>query len=233
MPSSLRCWWIPCGTESGASCFCTPNRNGFFYVLDRTNGSLLRATPFVRKLTWAREIGPDGRPVMNPDQEPTTAGTRVCPSLRGATNWFSAAFAPETGLYYVQTLEKCDVFRKESSPWRAGQGYIGGTFQTAPDDTPQKILRAIDVETGTIAWELPQIGMGESWSGTLATSTGLVFFGDETGAFVAADNRTGKVLWRFQANETWKASPMTYQFDGKQYVAIASGANIIAFGLPD
>lgn len=209
------------------------NRNGFFYVLDRTNGKLLRATPFVRKLTWAREIGPDGRPVVNPDQEPTIAGTRVCPSLRGASNWFSAAFAPETGLYYVQTLEKCDIFHKESSPWRAGEGYMGGTFQTAPDDTPQKILRAIDVETGKIAWELPQIGPGDSWAGTLATATGLVFFGDETGAFVVADNRTGKVLWRFQTNETWKASPMTYMFDAKQYVAIASGANIIAFGLPD
>lgn len=209
------------------------NRNGFFYVLDRTDGKLLLAKPFVQKLTWAREIGPDGRPVVNPDQEPSAAGTRICPSLRGATNWFSAAFAPETGLYYVQTLEKCDIFRKEPEPWRAGGGYMGGTSQTAPDDTPRKILRAIDIQTGRIVWELPQIGPGDSWAGTLATATGLVFFGDETGAFAAADNRTGKVLWRFQTNETWKASPMTYLFDGKQYVAIASGSNIIAFALPD
>ena len=82
------------------------NRNGFFYVLDRTNGALLRAKPFVKKLTWAREIGPDGRPVLNPGQEPTPEGTRVCPAVEGATNWFSTSFNPTTGLYYVQTLEK-------------------------------------------------------------------------------------------------------------------------------
>jgi alcohol dehydrogenase (cytochrome c) len=75
------------------------NRNGFFYVLDRTNGALLLAKPFVKKLTWAREIGPDGRPVLNPGQEPTPAGTKVCPAVEGATNWFSTSFNPATGLF--------------------------------------------------------------------------------------------------------------------------------------
>ena len=97
------------------------NRNGFFYVLDRTNGKLLLAKPFVKKLTWAREIDADGRPVRNPDQEPTT-GNKVCPSLEGATNWFSTAFLPSTGLYYVQTLEKCGVYTKAPAPWKAGAG---------------------------------------------------------------------------------------------------------------
>ena len=88
------------------------NRNGFFYVLDRTNGKLLLAKPFVKKLTWAREIDADGRPVRNPNQEPTIAGNKICPSLEGATNWFSTAFLPATGLYYVQALEKCGVYTK-------------------------------------------------------------------------------------------------------------------------
>ena len=80
-------------------------------------------------------------------------------------------------------------------------------------------------------WELPQPGPGESWGGTLATSTGLVFFGEEGGAFMAADAVSGKPLWGFPTNQLWKASPMTYQFDGRQYIAVASGANVIAFGL--
>src|SRR5882762_1931647 len=83
------------------------NRNGFFYVLDRGQGQLLLAKAFVKKLTWAREIGPDGRPILVPDQEPNPEGRTVCPAVEGATNWFSTSFNPATGLYYVQALEKC------------------------------------------------------------------------------------------------------------------------------
>ena len=96
---------------------------------------------------------------------------------------------------------------------------------------PQKILRAINIETGKIAWELPQIGPANSWGGTLATRSGLVFFGEDSGALMAVDASTGKPLWKFQANQPWKASPMTYSFDGKQYIAVASGSSVIAFAL--
>jgi alcohol dehydrogenase (cytochrome c) len=207
------------------------NRNGFFYVLDRTNGKLLLAKPFVKKLTWAREIGPNGRPVLNPDQAPTTEGNKACPALEGAANWFSTSFNPATGFYYVQTLEKCDVFRKIDVPWQAGKGYMGGSSRQAPGEPAQKILRAIDIATGKIAWELPEAGPGASWGGTLSTAGGIVIFAEESGALAAADAVTGAPLWRFQANQLWKASPMTYVFDGKQHVAIASGSNIISFGL--
>ena len=95
------------------------NRNGFFYVLDRTNGKLLRATPLVKKLTWAKGIGEDGRPIMTPNNEPTLEGNRICPPLEGATNWFSPSFNPQTGLFYVQTLEKCAIFRKTPTEWAA------------------------------------------------------------------------------------------------------------------
>jgi alcohol dehydrogenase (cytochrome c) len=207
------------------------NRNGFFYVLDRTNGKLLLAKPFVKKLTWAREIDPNGRPVRNPNQEPTTAGNRICPAVEGATNWFSTAYLPTTRLYYVQTLEKCGLYTKTPAPWKAGAGYFGGSAEGAPNESPQKILRAIDIETGNIVWELPQTGPADSWGGTLATASGLIFFGEDSGAFMAVDASTGKPLWEFQTNQTWKASPMTYVFDGKQYIAVASGSNIISFGL--
>ena len=208
------------------------NRNGFFYVFDRTDGKLLLAKPFVRNLTWASEVGADGRPVKLPNQEPSAAGTKVCPSQDGATNWFSPSYNPATGLYYVQTFEKCSVYTKrDPGTWQAGREYLGGSQHRPPGEKPERILKAIDIGTGKVAWELPQPGPAESWGGTLSTVTGLVIFGEEGGALMAADAVSGKPLWSFPTNQTWKASPMTYMFDGKQYVAIASGSNIIAFGV--
>ena len=210
------------------------NRNGFFYVLDRTNGKLLLAKPFVKNITWASGIAPDGRPVKLPHQEPTEAGTKVCPSQDGATNWFSPSYNPITGLFYVQTFEKCSVYTKRDQPdWEAGKAYLGGSQRTSRDGRPMRILKAIDIQTAKIVWELPQPGPAESWGGVLSTSTGLVIFCEEGGALMAADARTGKPLWSFPTNVLWKASPMTYQFDAKQYIAIAAGPNILAFGLLD
>jgi alcohol dehydrogenase (cytochrome c) len=208
------------------------NRNGFFYVLDRVSGKLLLAKPFVKKLTWATGIGPDGRPVFNPDLEmPDAKGEKVCPAQDGASNWFSTSYNPATGLYYVQAMEGCSIVAKRPVEWEAGRGYLGGSARTVPDETRQKVLRAIDIQTGKIAWELPQVGRGDSWGGTLATASGLVFFGEDSGMLEAVDAAHGKPLWQFQTNQLWKASPMTYRFDGKQYLAVASGQNIIAFGL--
>lgn len=208
------------------------NRNGFFYVLDRTNGKLLLAKPFVRNLTWAKGIAADGRPILNPNQEPSAEGTRVCPSQDGATNWFSPSYIPATGLFYMQTFEKCSVYTKrDPGQWESGRQYLGGSQRVAPDGTPERILKAVNIHTGKVVWELPQKGPANSWGGTLATSSGLVFFGEETGAFMAADAVTGKVLWRFQANTDWHASPMAWVFDGQQYLGVAAGSNIIAFGV--
>ena len=89
----------------------------------------------------------------------------------------------------------------------------------------------IDIRTGEIRWELPQPGPGISWGGTLATATGLVFVAEETGALLAVDAVSGAPLWSFQTHQLWRASPMTYMFDGTQYVAIANGNNVIAFAI--
>src|SRR5438552_1545547 len=167
------------------------NRNGFFYVFDRTDGRLLLAKPFVRNLTWASGVGPDGRPVKNPNQEPSAAGTRVCPSQDGATNWYSPSFNPATGLFYMQTNEMCSVYTKrDPGTWQVGREYLGGVQRRAPlvpEAPPQRILRAIDIQTGKVTWELPQQKTAETWGGTLATATGLVIFGEEGGALMAAD----------------------------------------------
>jgi PQQ-dependent dehydrogenase (methanol/ethanol family) len=208
------------------------NRNGFFYALDRITGELLLAKPFVEQLTWASGIGPDGRPQVLSGGAPTPGGVKVCPAVEGATNWMSTAYNPETRLFYVMALEKCNIYSKSPTPWERGKSYYGGATRDAPDEQGVKYLRAIEVETGKIAWQYPQIGPGNSWGGALSTAGGLVFFGDDSGAFAAVDSKSGKPLWYFHTNELWKASPMTYQTGGKQYVAVAAGANILAFGLP-
>jgi alcohol dehydrogenase (cytochrome c) len=207
-------------------------RNGFFYVFDRADGTLLLARPFVKNLTWASGIGADGRPVKVPGHEPSAAGTKVCPSQDGATNWFSPSYNPDTGLYYVQTFEKCSIYTKaEGGTWETGKPYLGGSQRTSPDPIPSRVLKAIDIRTGTIKWELPQPGPATSWGGTLATVTGLVIFGEESGALMAVDAVTGAPLWSFPANAGWKASPMTYAFDGRQHIAVAAGPTIIAFAI--
>ena len=208
------------------------NRNGFFYVFDRRDGTLLLAKQFIKTLTWASGIGKDGKPIKTAGQEPSPEGTKVCPSQDGATNWYSPSFNPVTRLYYIQTFEKCSIYTKrDQGDWESGKTYLGGTQRTSPDPTPQRILRALNIETGAVTWELPQRGPAFSWSGTLSTATGLVIFGEDGGALMAADATTGKPLWMFQTNQTWKASPMTYMFDGQQYIAVAAGANIMAFGV--
>ena len=209
------------------------NRNGFFYVLDRTDGTFLLGKPYAANITWARGLTREGRPIVVPDMEPSLEGKRVCPSLEGASNWYSTSFNPSTGLYYVQTNDKCGIFTKTPMVWEAGKGYMGGSFKQAPDEPARRVLRAIDIRTGKAVWELPQTGAVDSWGGTLSTAGGIVIFGEDSGALMAADASNGKPLWSFQTNQIWKASPMTFMFDNKQYVAVASGPNIIAFGLPD
>jgi alcohol dehydrogenase (cytochrome c) len=208
------------------------NRNGFFYVLDRLNGKMLSATPLVKKLTWAKGIAPDGRPIMNPNQVPTREGTLICPAVEGAANFYSTSYNPATGWFYVNTLERCAVYTKtQATEWQAGRGYGFGGGRRAPDDKAQHILRAFDIQNGKVMWELPQEGQGDSWSGTLSTASGLVFYGDDAGGIGAADASTGKPLWSFPFTEIPHTSPMTYMFDNKQYLSMIVGSVVYAFGL--
>ena len=208
------------------------NRNGFLYVLDRTNGKMLLVSPLVKKLTWAKGIAADGKPMMNPDQTPTVEGRLICPAVEGAANFFSTSYSPQTKLFYVNTLEKCAIYTKRpSGDWAAGKAYVAGGGRRVPDEKPQKFLRAFNIETGKVVWELAQDGGADSWSGALATASGLVFFGDDGDGLSVADAATGKLLWSFPFTETLHTSPMTYMFDNQQYVAIAVGSQIYAFGL--
>jgi len=121
--------------------------------------------------------------------------------------------------------------KRDPGAWESGKAYLGGSQRSAPDEKPQVLLRAIDIQTGIVKWDLIEPGNANGWGGTLSTSTGLVIFGEEGGALMAADALSGEPLWSFATNQVWKASPMTYQFDGKQFIAAAAGPNIIAFGI--
>jgi PQQ-dependent dehydrogenase (methanol/ethanol family) len=199
------------------------NRNGFFYVLDRVTGEFLLGKPFVERLTWASGLDAKGRPILTANSKPTPGGTKTCPAVRGATNWYATAFNPATKLFYVMAVEDCNLYRQ------AGSWFVP---YNDPANPPVKLLRAIDIETGKIAWEVPQVGAPEgNYSGVLSTAGGLLFYGESGGTFAAADAKTGKTLWHFNTGQVWKASPMTYSVNGKQYVAIAAGGNIVAFTL--
>jgi PQQ-dependent dehydrogenase (methanol/ethanol family) len=191
------------------------DRNGFFYVFDRSEGQLLLTQKLVRRLTWASGIGPDGRPLPLPETDVT------CPE--DATNWNGTAFSPMTRLYYVMVLEKCEI-KLSTGSWK----------RERPREEPgKKYLRALDIETGKIAWEIPEFGPtdGKRMAGVLATAGGVVFYGDPSGEFVAVDERDGKTLWHLPMNATIKTSPMTYSVDGEQFVALAAGSNIMCFGV--
>jgi len=202
------------------------NRNGFLYVLDRTNGKMLLASRMVDKMTWASGIDPvTGVPSLLPANETSLQGTATCPAVRGATNWYSTAFNPATHLYYVMTVEDCTTYRK------AADGGYGRYVD--PANPAKKILRAFNIETGKVVWQIDLPGPVQSnYSGVLTSAGGLVFFGESSGGFAAVDAATGKYLWHVETNHPFKASPMTYAIDGRQYVAIASGGNILSFALP-
>ncbi len=206
------------------------NRNGFLYLLDRTTGQFIHAHPFVRQ-TWAKEIAANGRPVELPDQRPTEKGTLTCPDLFGGTNYMSPSFDPATGWLYVTARETCQIYFAEAPPpgYKAGDRTMGGRIGRAPDP-PSGALRAIDPLTGERKWEIahPQ----PSWAGVLTTAGGVVFSGTNSGAFFAADSRTGKELWRYQTGAPIYAPPTTYQIDHRQFVVIPAGMTLTTFALP-
>jgi alcohol dehydrogenase (cytochrome c) len=206
------------------------NRNGFFYVLDRVNGKFLRATRFVEKLNWASGVDLSGRPLLS-GKIPTAKGTYICPGVEGATNWFSPSYNPNTGLFYVVALESCNLYFAKREEFAKGQTFYNTGTNLLPNEHSQKVLLALSVADGKEVWRYPQVGRGNSWAGTLTTTTGLVFFGDDAGMLEAVDGTTGHPLWHFNTGQTILASPMTYRVGDVQYVAIAAGSDIFTFAL--
>lgn len=206
-----------------------PGRNGFFYVLDRKNGHLIAANPYV-KVTWASEINLEtGRPVWTDATKKVLTLTdeiESWPNIGGGTNWFPSSFNPNTGLAYVNTMAIGMKYQpqpieqikdlKPGDPHRAVN--ISNLF---PEDGMRGALKAIDPLTGKSKWETKF--KSPNWAGTLVTAGGLVFTGELTGEFIAVDSDTGKILWQFQTPSGIIGQPITWERDGKQYVTVASG----------
>jgi alcohol dehydrogenase (cytochrome c) len=207
------------------------NRNGFIYVLDRTNGKFLSALPFVEKLNWAKGVDEQGRPIRT-GLQPTPEGTKICPSMIGATNWYSPSYNPDTHLLYFMALEECGIFSSKPESFTEGRTYYATGVRHVPGEKKEKILQAYDLDSNHIEWRYPQTGEGDSSGGTMTTASGLVFFGDDAESFEAVDAKSGASLWHFTTGQRMHASPMSYAVQGKQYVAIASGMDIFSFALP-
>ena len=218
------------------------NRNGYFYVLDRTNGQFLLGKPFV-KVTWAKGLDEAGRPMRAPGTEPTAEGIdNVFPGHIGGTNWYSPSFSPRTGLFYIPAWENLrDRFIKdEAEKFEEGKRYAGGAFQPARPslrgaqgqkytDDSFGAVRAIDPQTGERKWEFKMNDL--TMSGILTTASDLLFTGGREGFFHALDARTGKLLWKVNAGGEIAMGPMTYQVNGKQYVAFSAGSSLFVYGL--
>jgi alcohol dehydrogenase (cytochrome c) len=209
------------------------NRNGFYYVLDRQTGEFLLAKAYAKQ-TWVKEFDSKGRPVVNPGQEPTLAGNdSIWPGVDGAGNWMSPSYSPITRLLYVDVREERRRFFKSDNPeYRPGEMFFGGGGGGGPRFRPEESwghLSAIVPETGETKWEHRVIT--PPWSGVLATAGNLVFCSTLQGNMYAVDARTGKELWHFAGGDRVYASPVSYLANGKQYISLAIGDNLISFTL--
>jgi alcohol dehydrogenase (cytochrome c) len=201
------------------------NRNGFFYVLDRTNGKLLAANPYV-KVNWATGVDmKTGRPIETDVTKDAREGKKVTvyPSLLGGKNWEPMSFNPQTGLAYANTLAFGGHYKAVPAEYKAGEWYLGMDLTDMWDwgTGPRGHLTAIDPLTGKAKWEAPSDI--PRFSGVLSTAGGVVFTGQLTGEFEAFDANDGKKLWQFQTGSGIEGQPVTWQQDGVQYVAVASG----------
>jgi alcohol dehydrogenase (cytochrome c) len=223
------------------------NRNGFFYVLDRTNGKFLLGAPFV-KVNWASGLDANGRPIPTPQPE----GMPTWPGVQGGTNWYSPSFSPRTGLLYISAWEGyASVFRKEKVEYVPGRNFLGGggtpytgvtgapgvrvgratPINSWTDAAGNGAVMAIDPMTGQKKWEFKQFDVTDS--GNLTTASDLLFTGGREGHFYALDARTGAELWKASLGGQIANGPMTYAVDGKQYVSVISGNSLITFALRD
>lgn len=205
------------------------NRNGFFFVLDRTNGKFISATPFVSKITWAKGYSKAGRPIFDDANRPGPPtgekGNTVfaAPAFLGAKNWMPMAYSQQTGMFYVPSNEWGMDIWNEPITYKKGAAFLGAGFTIKPlYEDHIGVLRAIDPKTGKIKWEYDN--KAPLWGGVLTTAGNLVFTGTPEGYLKAFDAQSGKELWKFNTGSGVVGSPVTWQdSDGTQYVAVMSG----------
>lgn len=224
------------------------NRNGFFYVLDRRTGKFLFARPFV-KVNWASHLDENGRPV----QTPPPIGVPTWPGIQGGTNWYSPSYSPRTGLFYASTWlnyatmygERVPVPYKEggtasggrNSPYLPVEGAQAtpilrrGPINNWTEAVGHGAVMAIDPVTATEKWRFNTTDVSDS--GILTTASDLLFTGGREGYIHALNARTGQPLWKLNMGGQIVMGPITYEVNGKQYVAAAAGSSLFAVALRD
>jgi alcohol dehydrogenase (cytochrome c) len=216
------------------------NRNGFFYVLDRATGKFLLGNPFIKQ-TWATGLDDNGKPIRAPGMRASVDGTQMFPGVQGGTNWYSPSYSPHTGLFYVSAWQDYSaVYVKVPSvsgrpagvqPQSPLPSLARGPLNTWTDDAGHGEVQAIDPLTGEKKWVFKMNDVTDS--GILTTASDMLFTGNREGYFFAMDAHDGKVLWRTTVGGQVAASPITFEVDGKQYVAMAAGHAMFVFGLRD
>jgi alcohol dehydrogenase (cytochrome c) len=210
------------------------DRNGMFYVLDRTNGKLIFAKPYVKQ-NWNRGFQSDGRPILVPGWKASPKGNVVYPTGVGGSNWQSPSYDPASSWLYVVARDHGQGYRSAPVTYEPGRQYIGGEpypVAEAGGEEGKNGVLAIDTSSGDIKWKFP-IVRGSFGAGVLSTGGGIVFAGTADGDLIALDSKSGKSLWYFQTGGTVNSSPMSYAVGGKQFVAIAAGNVLYSFALPD
>jgi PQQ-dependent dehydrogenase (methanol/ethanol family) len=215
------------------------DRNGHFYVLDRTNGAFLSGTPFIHQ-TWNTGFDEKGRPMPVPGSNSRPEGSiLVYPTGGGATNFQAPSYSPLTGWFYLAYSEAGAQYTSAPQQIEKGKEWLGrapgrgGPPPRGPKDpAPNAGIKALDPETGKTVWDF-KLFQGSLQNGVLATAGGLLFASSRDGNLIALDAKTGKRLWHFQTGSNHAASPISYAVDGRQYVALTAGNILFSFALPE
>jgi alcohol dehydrogenase (cytochrome c) len=209
------------------------NRNGMFYVLDRTDGKFIMGKPFT-KVNWATGFDEKGRPMAAPGIKPTKEGTLVYPGNQGGTNWYNPSFSPATGLFYIPAWENSSstyVKGEEPPEFHEGQSFTGAFPRGgATTDDVYSAIVAMDPKTGDKKWSF-RLSAPSTEGGVLTTASNVLFAGGRDGQFVALDARDGKLLWETNLGPSVSAGPMSFQLNGKQYISIQAGSALYTFAL--
>jgi acido-empty-quinoprotein group A len=201
------------------------SRNGFYFLLDRTNGEHLVTAPFIDQ-TWASGVDSRGRPIRKPEADPSPDGSLVEPATDGSTNWMAPSFDPQTNLFYVNARRIFSLYFRTATGKPEGWGGRDRILWA------NSTLRGLDYRTGKVMWN-HELGDGESIAGILTTAGHLLFSADNGGNLLALDPATGKTLWHLNLGGTLTGSPMTYESDGRQYLLFAVHDVLCAFVLPE
>ncbi|HTS48198.1 MAG TPA: PQQ-dependent dehydrogenase, methanol/ethanol family [Bryobacteraceae bacterium] len=217
------------------------NRNGLFYVIDRTSGQFLLGKPFA-KVTWMNGFDERGRPMKVPAAASSKEGTLIFPGNQGATNWYNPSYSPRTGLFYIPTWDDySSFFVKQDQDYTKGQTYGGGgprnltapttsgPFNYRKEGEQYGAIRAMDPKTGEKKWEFRMDDVTDA--GVLTTASDLLFSGGREGYFFALDARNGSLLWKAAVGGHVASGPMTYSVNGRQYVAVSAGNSLFVYAL--